>query len=184
MHLKSPFRSNGTRSIKHPASTNFHDDQHVSSAKRLKRFASTDSAYLSDSSKESTGTPDVDGGVSSSYFDARPKDVVDDNGGNEDAHAAPSGSQTDLESALPPIKNDQEAIENYETSRAAADGSVSVLEQRLESGKWVKGRSSIYVDAFNLALETVLEDEKHLFDEPELAVFEHWRELPYETQYL
>ena len=40
------------------------------------------------------------------------------------------------------------------------------------------------MDAFNLALETVLEDESHLFNEAELAVFAFWRELSYEAQYL
>ena len=48
----------------------------------------------------------------------------------------------------------------------------------------MRGRSSIYVDAFNLALETVLEEESHLFNEPELAVFDNWKALDYEAQYL
>jgi Fanconi-associated nuclease 1 len=40
------------------------------------------------------------------------------------------------------------------------------------------------VDAFNLALETVLDEEAHLFDEAEMEVFRKWRELDYESQYL
>jgi Fanconi-associated nuclease 1 len=58
------------------------------------------------------------------------------------------------------------------------------LKDRLSNRTWTKGKSSIYVDAFNLALETVLEDERHLFDEKEIEVFKQWRELEYEAQYL
>ncbi|ERS96111.1 hypothetical protein HMPREF1624_07647 [Sporothrix schenckii ATCC 58251] len=45
-------------------------------------------------------------------------------------------------------------------------------------------RSSIYVDAFNIALDTVLEQEEHLFNEKEKTVFSAWRSLDYEAQYL
>ncbi|KAL2756801.1 hypothetical protein ACRALDRAFT_1075618 [Sodiomyces alcalophilus JCM 7366] len=55
--------------------------------------------------------------------------------------------------------------------------------ERIESS-WVRGRSSIYVDAFNHALDTVLEDESHLFDAKEHVVFDQWRQLDYESQYL
>ncbi|KAF2404003.1 hypothetical protein EJ06DRAFT_579902 [Trichodelitschia bisporula] len=36
-------------------------------------------------------------------------------------------------------------------------------------------RGGLYLDAFTLALDTVLEDEAHLFDERERGVFEAWR---------
>jgi Fanconi-associated nuclease 1 len=49
---------------------------------------------------------------------------------------------------------------------------------------FVRYKSSIYVDAFNLALDTVLDEESHLFDEKEMDVFRQWRELDYEAQYL
>ncbi|EPE02501.1 coiled-coil domain-containing protein mtmr15 [Ophiostoma piceae UAMH 11346] len=45
-------------------------------------------------------------------------------------------------------------------------------------------RSSIYVDAFNIALDTVLEQEEHLFNDREKAVFAAWRQLDYEAKYL
>jgi fanconi-associated nuclease 1 len=107
--------------------------------------------------------------------------------------------QTELESSLLPVKMDQEAIEHYEASQAAATeaaGAASLkvqegerqqdpsIRERLEARNWQKGRSSIYVDAFNLALETVLEEEAHLFDEAEREVFRHWQALTYESQYL
>ncbi|KAL2375324.1 coiled-coil domain-containing protein MTMR15 [Blastomyces gilchristii SLH14081] len=108
---------------------------------------------------------------------------IDNNSSAEDY--LPS-TQTDLETALLPIKTDNEAIANYEISKAQEikieKGAKSL--QRYEERHWVKGKSSIYVDAFNLALENVLEDEAHLFDETEMAVFNHWRGLPYESQYL
>lgn len=43
---------------------------------------------------------------------------------------------------------------------------------------------SFYVDAFNLALETVLDEESHLFDEKEMMIFDKWKQLNYEAQYL
>jgi Fanconi-associated nuclease 1 len=92
-----------------------------------------------------------------------------------------SDKRTDLETALPFIETDKEAIEAYEASRAAGELG---LQGRLAESKWVRGKSSIYVDAFNLALETVLEDESHLFDEAEHTVFQQWRDLNYEAQYL
>lgn len=108
----------------------------------------------------------------------------DEESGNEDLEEQePSSTQrTDLEQALPPIATDKEAIAEYETLRAQED--TSNLQDRLGTRKWVQGKSSIYVDAFNLALETVLDEESHLFDEAETRVFEEWRALSYEAQYL
>jgi Fanconi-associated nuclease 1 len=92
-----------------------------------------------------------------------------------------------FESSFPDVKSGKDAIEEYETLRASqveeeqtADNTASRLDER----KWVRGKSSIYVDAFNLALDTVLEDEKHLFDHNEMEVFKQWEALDYEAQYL
>lgn len=87
-----------------------------------------------------------------------------------------------FESALPETRSD-EAIKEYEKTygsqiiRTPSDGTP-------RNGAWVKGRSSIYVDAFNLALDTVLEDEAHLFDERERYVFDEWKALDDDSQYL
>jgi Fanconi-associated nuclease 1 len=86
---------------------------------------------------------------------------------------------TDLEIALPPIDTDKDAIKAYEATRAA-----EYSESQEDQPKWIPGQRSIYVDAFNLALDTVLEDESHLFDDAEKKVFDTWRELNYEAQYL
>jgi Fanconi-associated nuclease 1 len=95
-------------------------------------------------------------------------------------------SQTELESALPTVEADTQAIEEYESSQRAKEDEDEELslQERMRDGKWRKGRSSIYVDAFNLALDTVLGEEAHLFNEAENEIFQHWRGLSYESQYL
>ncbi|KAL4916514.1 VRR-NUC domain-containing protein [Aspergillus aurantiobrunneus] len=104
---------------------------------------------------------------------------------NDDEGAIP-GSQTELESALPTVETDNQAIEEYESSQRVEDRDKEEisLQERMRDGKWRKGKSSIYVDAFNLALDTVLAEEAHLFNDAEKEVFGYWRELSYESQYL
>ncbi|KAK4195773.1 VRR-NUC domain-containing protein [Triangularia verruculosa] len=93
--------------------------------------------------------------------------------------------ETAFESSLPVVPIDKEAIEQYEAMRSSQpQDDKNNTATRLEKRQWVPGKSSIYVDAFNLALETVLEDESHLFDAKEKHVFEQWQNLSYETQYL
>jgi Fanconi-associated nuclease 1 len=99
-------------------------------------------------------------------------------------------SQTDLETSLPAIETDEHAIREYEASQTEKNEhdeeteSGPGLHVRLRDGVWQKGKSSIYVDAFNLALETVLDEESHLFDASELCIFDEWKGLAYESQYL
>jgi len=95
--------------------------------------------------------------------------------------------KTDLESALPAVKTDAEAIEEYEAFKASQGEATNKEEPALEHPRTrtlAKWKSSIYVDAFNLALDTVLDEESHLFNEAELEVFKVWRSLSYESQYL
>lgn len=165
------------RKIPHPASTNYDDDA-TRSAKRLKTFESTDGEDLASAQvSEDDGTPRVP---------KRFRDEIPDS----DAESDPEDDRaiimrpTELESALPPVKTDKEAIAEYEAMRADEQTEPEDLQVRLSQRKWRKGKSSIYVDAFNLALETVLEDEAHLFDEKEMEVFKQWQELEYEAQYL
>jgi len=75
------------------------------------------------------------------------------------------------ESSLPPVVDEPEAVRKYEDRR----------EPGPETGTYT---SSIYVDAFELALDTVLREEAYLFSEDELEVFAKYRSLPYEAQYL
>ena len=108
------------------------------------------------------------------------KEIPDSEDEDEDGGAQALASQTELETSLPPVKTDQEAIAEYEAYKASEE----TLQDRFKKRSWGKGRSSIYVDAFNLALETVLEEEQHLFDEAELDLFRQWKNLHYESQYL
>ena len=159
----------GTR-IPHPKSTKFDEDDENSSPRPLKRLKREETRDTSDA-ESPPASPSLrydDGTLMSSEGDV---DI-------------PRSSQTNLEAALPPTKTDQDAIDEYEAYKAAETEEFEGAKQRLSNQKWVKGRSSIYVDAFNLALETVLEDERHLFDEAELALFDVWRDLSYEAQYL
>ncbi|KAI0125730.1 coiled-coil domain-containing protein MTMR15 [Xylariales sp. AK1849] len=91
---------------------------------------------------------------------------------------------TAIESSLPEIKSDKEAIEEYETFRASQGDKPSDATSRFVNREWVRGKSSLYVDAFNLALSTVLDDESHLFDDKERALFDYWANSSYEAQYL
>lgn len=95
-----------------------------------------------------------------------------------------SGLPTGIESALPEIKADDEAIGEYEVFRASQGDKPDDVASRFGRREWVKGKSSLYVDAFNLALSTVLADESHLFDAREHAVFDSWAGLSYDAQYL
>jgi fanconi-associated nuclease 1 len=95
-----------------------------------------------------------------------------------------SGQPTAMESSVPEIFTEKDAVEEYETFRASQGEDSDSLPSRFIKREWVKGKSSLYVDAFNLALGTVLEDESHLFDEKERALFDYWDKLSYEAQYL
>ena len=162
------------RKISHPPSTNF--DSTLESAtppsKRLKRLhqlpapvgrhpAIPARSFLSSGEVPDSEEEDADN---------------DDDGG-----VALPRTQTELETSLPPINTDDQAIDEYEAYKR---GEAETLQHRFGNRSWQKGRSSIYVDAFNLALETVLEEEGHLFNEAELDLFEQWKGLEYESQYL
>lgn len=165
--------------IPHPPSTQFEVEFETPTAKRLKRQESSDSSlsrYVSDDEDIGRHSP------SQRSTQEIPDSEAESDEGQEEFPS--SARSTELESVLPPIKTDKEAIAEYEAKRAADAASASDLHTRLGQRRWVQGKSSIYVDAFNLALETVLEEEAHLFDEAESSVFEQWRNLSYEAQYL
>ena len=60
----------------------------------------------------------------------------------------------------------------------------SYEDQRERSAAARTYTSSIYVDAFNLVLDTVLADEAYLFSSPEAEAFAKYRSLDYEAQHL
>jgi Fanconi-associated nuclease 1 len=142
----------------------------------VKRRKVTPKHEIRDSDAESEDG-DYDAGHSSSRFRTQ--------AGGDDL--IPERSRvTEVESALPDIDAGEDAIEEYEALRASQleEEEADKGAPNTEGRKWVRGKSSIYVDAFNLALDTVLEDETHLFDDKERRVFEVWRALDYEAQYL
>lgn len=164
--------------IRHPPSTNYDDDFANPARKRLKRFESTVSR------RGSEEDDDDDDDIPISPRPLSFNQEIADSEDESDDEIVPSASQgTDLESALPLVKTDKEAIAEYESRRAAATGDLN-LDQTLGERKCIEGKSSIYVDAFNLTLDTVLQDESHLFKEAEMAVFNQWRQLTYEAQHL
>jgi Fanconi-associated nuclease 1 len=112
--------------------------------------------------------------------------ILDSDAEDEDeSQDAPTAAhQTDLESALPVVNVDADSIKEYEAFKASQTEDVPDGEESPKNRNWVKGKSSLYVDAFNLALDTVLDEESHLFDEAEMDVFRQWRHLDYEAQYL
>ncbi|KFY16093.1 hypothetical protein V492_01568 [Pseudogymnoascus sp. VKM F-4246] len=93
---------------------------------------------------------------------------------------------TALESTLSHLGQGEGAIIDYEVMQPfeKALNIPTDPEDNLNAPKLPSGRRSIYVDAFNLALETVLDEESHLFDKNEGRVFIEWRGLSYEAQYL
>ncbi|KAI8671123.1 Fanconi-associated nuclease [Fusarium keratoplasticum] len=91
---------------------------------------------------------------------------------------------TDFENVMAPTDGGTKAIEEYEAIKSSQASAEDEDTNEKAQPLWVKGRSSIYLDAFNLALDTVLEEESHLFDDKENEVFRQWRGLDYEAQYL
>ncbi|OAL55839.1 hypothetical protein IQ07DRAFT_181466 [Pyrenochaeta sp. DS3sAY3a] len=155
-----------TQFIKHPESTNF-DGNKDRPAKRQKTGASPSKPPPTPRRNRRLEVPDSDADDSDNEIEKEEKD-----------------HRTDLESALPPVKSGAEAIQEYEAFKASQEENADDVGERLEKRAWIRGKSSLYVDAFNLALDTVLEDESHLFDAAEREVFSIWRDLDYEAQYL
>lgn len=173
LSLQTPSKHNQmiTRFIKHPKSTNFDGEKDIPPHPKRQRTG--------DSPRKAPPTPRkiARREVPDSDAEDDEDEVEAHNVGDQKEH------KTDLESALPAVQVDEEALEAYEAFKASQEENDNV-EDRLEKRAWVRGKSSLYVDAFNLALETVLDEESHLFDEAEREVFELWRGLGYEAQYL
>ena len=163
--------------IPHPPSTNFDESFDIPPAKRLKRFDSISSPL----SQELLKNDEVVSSPSNRSVSCATSDSED--GIDEEENLLQARDRVGLETALPLVATDKEAIAEYEATRSAQNQELG-LHGDLGQKKWLPGKSSIYVDAFNLALETVLEDESHLFNAPEMEVFENWRKLDYECQYL
>ncbi len=93
-------------------------------------------------------------------------------------------SAAGLESALPELVVEDETVGDYEATLDSQGNQDASTSGPMRPSPWIKGKRSLYVDAFNFALDTVLEDEAHLFDNRERHVFSQWKGLDYEAQYL
>lgn len=140
--------------------------------------------------RKTSEKPDQEPGIEDRATDKRfpspsPSTGVTDTPPAADPDIYIPSSQTDLETSLPAVQTDESAIEEYEALKAEGEDEAEPgLHVRLRDAVWQKGKSSIYVDAFNMALETVLDEESHLFNDAEMEVFKQWKELSYESQYL
>ena len=77
-----------------------------------------------------------------------------------------------LTNSLPVVKN-----QLLETDEFSVEDEKMGLVKKLYS-------SSLYTDAFDLTLDTVLAEESHLFSEAEAEILQKYRSLPYEARYL
>lgn len=142
--------------------------------KKVKREESPD-LYSDDSGSDHTRTTRIQ--VRRDVVDEVKEEVVKD---DSQHHHQP----TDIESALPATGGEKEAIEEYEALKSSQSSAPDDDATAVTRPRWIKGQSSIYVDAFNLALDTVLDEESHLFDSKENEVFEQWKNIGYQAQYL
>ncbi len=159
------------------------DDGRPAKKPRLEEVRDSDDENDESSRSEYSGV-DETLSISKHQADIAGQDVAN-SGLDEDVPVA-AQHETAFESSLPAFPTDGAAIEEYEAMKVsqAEQNKTEDPASRMENRKWVRGKSSIYVDAFNLALDTVLEDEAHLFDDKEKRVFDEWRNLSYESQYL
>lgn len=82
---------------------------------------------------------------------------------------------------IDPIAFDEGLDGGLDASLLTPDNNDEAIAEYTKSGKY---RKSMYVEAFNLALDTVLQDELHLFSDAEQEVFAKYRSLEYEPQFL
>lgn len=176
------FMESTSKTIPHPPSTRFDEDDTLKDefASPFSKRRKLDSDPYRSSTKANLRLP-----RKNLKDDRTPDSDEEQDDEDEEERSDDRPTATQLETALPPVVTDKEAIEAYEAYKAGqVQDAQDDLHARMDSMKWVRGRSSIYVDAFNLALETVLEQEGHLFDEAEKSVFKCWHQLNYEAQYL
>lgn len=119
--------------------------------------------------------------------------LADDDAESSDADAdtslvSDSYGDTPFDEQLASIESLNEFDEFDEPLDGSLDSVVNSYNDNVHEINKITGkilyRSPIYVDAFNIALDTVLEQEEHLFNDREKAVFAAWREISYEAKYL
>ena len=160
-----------------PAKTKRNSEHFASKRQKTKHIIDDTPASFSESEDERW--------ANGAIKDGNTKDENDANENGDVGDTVKFHRPTEVESALPAIKAEKAEIEEYESKRAQGDGELSSeLRDRIGARTWERGRSSIYVDAFNLALTTVLEEEGHLWNDAEKRIFAEWDKLNYDAQYL
>lgn len=160
-----------------PAKTKRHSEHSASKRQKTKHTRDDTPASFSESEDDCM--------ANGAFKDEDLKDENDTNENRAVGDILKLHRPTEVESALPAIKAEKAEIEEYESKRAQGDGELSSeLRDRIGARSWERGRSSIYVDAFNLALTTVLEEEGHLWNDAEKRIFAEWDKLDYDAQYL
>ncbi|KAI2638038.1 VRR-NUC domain-containing protein [Xylaria nigripes] len=152
--------------------------------KRVKQDMTHDSDPDSDHYQSDASPLILQGRLKRNYTPSIPADDCDDVAESSESDDAHVPEPTAIESSLPEIKPDRRAIEEYQNFKASQGEDTVNVSSRLDSRAWERGKSSLYVDAFNLALDTVLDEESHLFNDREKRIFEEWKSLNYEAQFL
>ncbi|KAI5289450.1 hypothetical protein KEM52_000785, partial [Ascosphaera acerosa] len=115
-------------------------------------------------------------------------DDASDGGVTAAVRDIPEAAQSALDLTLPAPQDDtpdrQTEGDDSPAGDDAEDNQRLSPRERIARRFWRKGQSSIYVDAFDMTLDEVLESEQYLFDEPELALFDQWRTLSYGARFL
>ncbi|KAI1768306.1 VRR-NUC domain-containing protein [Hypoxylon sp. FL1150] len=157
------------------------------SSKRIKREQVSESDQGSDDDLQTLPLKPLPGVRRVHLAHSAHSEVSDDETPQHSEAEVDTHKRTAIESSLPEVKSEREALEEYQSFRASqgdGDKDAAGAASRLDSRKWVRGKTSLYVDAFNLALGTVLDEESHLFDEKEMYIFDQWNKLGYEAQFL
>src|SRR5271154_3245042 len=132
LQLESPSRHNKSlrQKIQHPLAANFQydDDFHAPPPKRMKRDDSAESPRSSDEDRSSRS-----GRSPARHRRMETPDSEDE--GDKQGVQLPD-SQSALETSLPQIKSDEEAIAEYEAYKAGEQS----LQGRLSQNSWQRGR--------------------------------------------
>lgn len=135
--------------VKHPKSTNYEEAVSKSPVKQTESTydEQADDIQSRPAKRVKPSLPEYEESVADIFSRQVSPDrstrVIPDSDADSDSEdieaAATSSRPTDLESALPPIKTDKEAIRDYEIARAAQNGQEDGREERLSQRKWIKG---------------------------------------------
>lgn len=118
--------------------------------------------------KRRTGTDDTH----SNAWSLEPEDVVSCLVTDAGEHIWDENNEDGLTNSLPVVMDQLPGTDEL----SVEDDKVGLVRKLYSS--------SLYTDAFDLTLDTVLAKESHLFNEAEAEILQQYRSLPYEARYL